>query len=111
MKFVKRIRQQIRCFSNRHEMYLLNVIEDLPPSVEHKCVHCSFKQISYSHDEVYRARKIKSDFFKEHVTTRFVLFEKDMRYMVLPFSKRLQYIFANLENKYLMDKKEDDRVL
>ena len=111
MKFVKRIRQQIRCFSNRHEMYLLNVIEDLPPSVEHKCKHCNVKSISYAFTDVMKARKIKSDFFKEHVTTRFVLFEKDMRYMVLPFSKRLQYIAATFENKRSDDKKAVARVL
>lgn len=111
MKFVKRIRQKIRCFFNTHEMSIVDVNEYIPPSVEYKCKHCSFKRISYFHDEVYRARKIQSDFFKEHVTTRFVLFEKDMRYMVLPFSKSLQYIASKLENKNIMDKKEVDRVL
>jgi len=111
MKFVKRIRQQIRCFFNTHEMSIVDVNEYIPPSVEYQCQHCNFKSISYFHDEVYKARKIKADFYKEHITTRFVLFEKDRIYTRLNFSKSLQYIAANLENKRIMEKKEVDRLL
>lgn len=111
MKFVKRIRQKIRCLFKKHDMYLFDVIEDFPPSVEHKCKHCSFKIISYSFPDVSNARKIKSDFFKEHITTRFVLFEKDRRYMVLPFHKSLQHFVDKLENKQKMEMEEVNRLL
>lgn len=98
MKFLRRILQMVKCHFDKHEMSFYRLNETIKIYVEYKCNHCDFKDKRYSHEDIYTARKIQADFSREHIATRFVLFEKDRKYLRLTFLKSLQYIVESFEN-------------